>query len=282
MTPAFRLTIAGGAPARRSKLRVIVAFGGVLLVWWLLRAIANPWAFAWLRPLTGAPTLVGTWYGEITTASGRKQRIALDLDAHFHACRGGGSAMGLCARLEAAARVCDVRGQRAYEGSGKTANWRGTAFRVSLHAADERSDGPRFIDLRSTHEGEAVRASVEFQSGDGTAVAIADRQGVVVRPGADPDTLAPATLVLCRSGAREFELACSAAPRANPPQFEIRYQRRSPGFVRVRTVRAHRRQWDGGRASEKPPGRVGPVVSKVDRLVQPELDVTLPASFRPI
>ncbi|GMV60349.1 MAG: hypothetical protein AMXMBFR72_34390 [Betaproteobacteria bacterium] len=218
MTPAFRLTIAGGAPARRSKLRIILAFGGVILVWWLLRALANPWAFAWLRPITGAPTLVGTWYGEITTASGRKQRIALELGAHFHACQGGGSAMGLCARLEAAARMCDARGRRAYEGSGKTANWRGTAFRVSLHAADERSDELRYGDLRGTHAGEAVRATVDFQSGHGGAVAIADRPGVVSRPGADPDTLAPATLILRRDGAREFELACSAAPRANPRQ----------------------------------------------------------------
>lgn len=215
MTPDVGLAVPRGAPARRSKLRLLIVFGGMFLVWWLLRALANPWAYAWLRPLTGAPTLVGTWYGEITTASGRKQRIALDLDAQFHACQGGG-VTGLCARIEAAARVCDARGRRAYEGSGDTANWRGTAFRVSLRATDERMEGLRLVELHGTPEADAVRATVAFQAGHGAAVATTGRHGAVARPGADPDTLAPATLVLRRDGAREFELACSAAPRAAP------------------------------------------------------------------
>lgn len=99
----------------------------------MLRAITNPWAFAWMRPLTGGPTLVGTWYGEITTATGRKQWITLELDAHFHACQGGG-VTGLCAASKPP-RACAMRTANVLQGGGKTEDWRRDRiphFRCSL------------------------------------------------------------------------------------------------------------------------------------------------------
>lgn len=41
MTPELGLAVPRGAPARPSKLWLLIVFGSVFLLWWLLRALAD-------------------------------------------------------------------------------------------------------------------------------------------------------------------------------------------------------------------------------------------------
>jgi len=70
----------------------------------------NPWAHSW----RGEPTLVGTWVGMITSPSG--QRMALFLDLHrSRDSRGHFSSCAQCPRIEGIARLCGSRGGQRYE-----------------------------------------------------------------------------------------------------------------------------------------------------------------------
>lgn len=181
----------------------------VLFAMFGVDSLAYPWAFPWMRPITGTPALVGEWLGELTTPTGRRQWIALELDAYLGRC------ISTCSRVEAVARVCDARGLREYEGRGRAHDWRGTRFDLELLASDDREEGLRVMNLQAERDGDALRAMARFASGSSAATAAVDERGRIARPVVDPDTLFPTNVLLRRSSERAFERACR---RSSPPR----------------------------------------------------------------
>jgi hypothetical protein len=215
-----------GGGTRKSKGFALAVLILLVFLWAVgLDAIAYPWAFAWMRPLTTAPTLVGDWYGELTTPTGRRQWIALNLrldtPAQLGRCTG-------CPRIEAAARVCDSHGLWRYEGKGHPGNWRGTQFDLALTTTGAPSQEPGIIRLHAEHDADSLRAIAELESIrstdslHATAAITTDRQARVVRPLADPDTLFPVGLLLRRSTERDFGLACRRLSSQRQPAVQRR------------------------------------------------------------
>jgi hypothetical protein len=186
---------------------LVVAF--LVFLWAIgLQAISYPWAFSWMRPLTGAPTLVGDWYGEIVFPSGRKQLIALDIDSDTRRCR------ARCLSIVASARVCDSQGLRRFAGSTTPDNWSGTRFDLSLTSPDVSLPGFDIIRIRAEREDETLRTTTEFEpihtTPDGAAIASAtiERGGRPVRTDVGTDEMFSVDLLLRRSGAEDFQAAC--------------------------------------------------------------------------
>jgi hypothetical protein len=193
----------------RSLAIVLAMLAAVLFVTFGVDSLAYPWAFTWMRPITGMPALVGKWFGELTTPTGRRQWIVLDLDAHLGRC------ISTCSRVQAIARVCDARGLREYEGRGRAHDWRGTRFDLELLATDDRQEGLRVIELQARRDGDAVRAIARFASGSRPATIAVDERGRIARPAVDPDTLFPTNVLLRRGSERAFERACRRS--SSPP-----------------------------------------------------------------
>lgn len=185
--------------------RGVLALAAVLLLFaaFGFDALLYPWAFGFMRPITGTPALVGEWFGELTTPTGRRQWVALDLDAYLGRCR-----VRNCSRVQAVARVCDAAGSRDYEGEGHAQDWRGTRFDLELLANDERQEGLRIIKLQGERDGADLQAVTKFESGLSTATITVDRSGNVTRPVGDPDTRFPVNVILSRSSERDFDAAC--------------------------------------------------------------------------
>lgn len=194
-------------PPRRSKAIGYALIALIVFLWAAgLDAIFYPWAFWWMRPVTGAPTLVGTWYGELTTPTGRRQWIALDLEATLQRCSAG------CSRIKAEARVCDSRGERRFSGQTRPGNWRGTHFALTVTGAATGSY--QIIRMQAERDADGLRVIGNLESvrrtSTGAAVASVseDRHGNVVRRDAGADTLFPIELSLRRGSERDFEQSC--------------------------------------------------------------------------
>jgi len=205
----IRSLVAGPVQAdgkRRRALPVfIIVIGLALGGFWVLGAIGYPWTVS----LPGRPALVGEWYGELIMPTGRKHWIALDLSAERT-----GRNLNL-KKLKGSAQVCGVQGMRAYEGSAKPQNWRGTLFNIALSATDQPTEGLALIKLSAEWDRQdVIRASAEFESGGPQTIVVEERSGAVTRPGADPDTLFPVSLTLRRGSERDFAAACA---RLSPP-----------------------------------------------------------------
>jgi hypothetical protein len=161
-----------------------------------------------MHPVTGVPTLVGTWYGELTTPTGRRQWLALDLDldSRLRPCT------MQCLTIKAEARVCDSQGERRLTGGTRPANWSGT--RVALTVTGSTADRYQIIRLKSERESDVLKTIAELEStrktSTGAAVAAAseDSHGNVVRRDAGADELFPIKLTLRRGSESEYAQAC--------------------------------------------------------------------------
>lgn len=199
----IRNMVVGPVPAdgkRRRALTVfVVVIGGALALFWLLAAIGYPWTVS----LPGRPALVGGWFGELIMPTGRKQWIALDLSAE----RSGRH--GNLRLLKGSATLCGAQAMRDYEGWSKPLNWRGTLFNLALGAAEAGAEGLTLIKLQAEWDRQdIIHATARFEMSGPATVAV-DRNGTVTRPGADPDTLFPASFTLRRGNARDFASACA-------------------------------------------------------------------------
>ncbi len=199
----IRNMIVGPAPRPGAGRRTLAAFVGAIAcgfgVFWLLGALDSPWSVS----LPGRPALIGEWLGELILPAGRKQWVALDLSAEPSGRHGN------LRRLKGFAQVCGAQGMRGYEGSAKPQNWRGTLFNLALGATDARTDGLALIKLDGEWDHQdIIRVTARFES-RGPVTVIADRDGTVTRPGADPDTLFPVSFTLRRGSERDFATACA-------------------------------------------------------------------------
>jgi hypothetical protein len=205
----LRIHIARGKSSRMSKGFALAVLLFLVFLWAIgLQAISYPWAYSWMRPLTGAPTLVGEWYGETVFPSGRKQWIALDIDSDTRRCR------SRCLSIVASGRVCDSQGLRRFEGRTAPDNWSGTRFDLSLTSPDISLPGFDIIRIRAEREDEMLRTTTEFEpihtTPDGAAIASATikRGAAPARTDVGTDEMFIVDLLLRRSGAEDFQEAC--------------------------------------------------------------------------
>jgi hypothetical protein len=191
--------------ARQAPKRFVLAGAVAAMLFWVIGfdAVVYPWASGWSSSFTGRAPLVGEWYGEATTPTGRRQWLALDLSAHLGRCRTGD-----CARVRATGRVCEATGTREYEGSGHARDWRGTRFDLYLRARDQRMEGMRVIKLQGEHAGDVLRTVAQLEIAHGSTSIATDRTGRITQPAGDPDTRFPINLILRKSGEADFQAAC--------------------------------------------------------------------------
>jgi hypothetical protein len=159
-----------------------VAAAGIafVLVW---EAALYPWA----RSLTGGPTLVGEWQGELTTPTGQHRVVRFVVEPL--------QAQQRSISLTARGRLCDERGQtHDYEAWGNPGNWRGTTFTLKSRLARDGFSGLRLGQLDGEWDGtDAVRLTTTMRT-DGDA---------------DRDTLAPVSFTLRRASEKDFAAACA-------------------------------------------------------------------------
>jgi hypothetical protein len=92
--------------------------------------------FPWGRSLTGAPTLTGRWIGEMTTPTGQKKVMVLEIDGPYF-----GEGCTAC-EFEGTAILCG-RDTQKYTVGGDATNHSGTRFYFNATKEDERRYGTR-------------------------------------------------------------------------------------------------------------------------------------------
>jgi hypothetical protein len=182
--------------ARSTRARIVVAalivIGGYLAV----VAILFPWSLS----LVGGPVLVGEWYGEVTTPTGERLRVALDLSGRTGRCSYP------CNRLDVIATVCGHGGSYPYTGYGDVENWRGTKLHASITPERPVAAQARTLHLQGVWISDVIRATVRFGPRPRSQVTVSE--DAVANAALDADRLFATPVTLRRGKPREFEASC--------------------------------------------------------------------------
>lgn len=174
----------------------------------VIEAVFTPWA----RSLTGEPTLTGEWLGEMTTATGRKHAVWLQLQ---HRIPTGRSSCSNCSRIEGIVRTCTSGAMRAYRLWGDVENWRGTQFRVRTQEEQEYAGEPVLGALQGTWSGDTVELSTHLivRGATQTVRLEIDERGNETQTilGGHPDRRAAITWRMHRGAQHDFEKRCTSA-----------------------------------------------------------------------
>jgi len=198
--------LAGTERRKSSFLHSIAIFVSIALVGFgllmLLEAVLTPWA----RSLTGGPILVGEWYGEMQTPTGRKQVVHITIESPGYGCNN-------CPDITGTAQSCDGQGSlQKYEIWGDPENWRGTKFQMKTRKMTEQPLELRLGELEGEWNGDTVRLTTTLRS-DTYNYSIStqrDETGkeITRMVGAHPDTLSPVAFTLRRGGEQDFLAVC--------------------------------------------------------------------------
>lgn len=184
---------------------LVVVVGVVFLA--AYEKITNPWSVS----ILGEPALVGTWWGEMRTPTGRRWVVQLEMTAST-----AENDLGEDVYLGGTAQVCDGVGERrGLDLSGAAHNWRGTRFHVSARQLVERQGELVFGRLDGEWAGDDMTLVGSLQRLGAPVTSGIDREGNRTGSG-DPDTLAPVTFNLKRGAEADFLAACSALGRGVP------------------------------------------------------------------
>jgi len=188
----------------KSRVRALILIVGVaalavIVPFWLLEALFNPWAVS----LTGAPTLTGEWQGQMTTASGRTYQVDLSIERDIPT-----GECANCPKIKGEVRTCETGGEcRTYRMWGNVDNWRGTRFllktldesehsgKLTLGYLNGRWSGADTLDLTTELRVTGQSVTMQFERDD------AGRETTRV-VGGDPDTHHPVTWTMTRARAR--------------------------------------------------------------------------------
>jgi hypothetical protein len=188
-----------------------IVFGGPLVPRLFDRLFA-PWAFE----SAGHPALPGRWVGLLTTTTGRRRGVVLDLRLPEPSIRGRSGILRRDWRstphgeLAGTARVCDDRGQvRSYTIEGEPDNRQAT--RLHFYVTPAETPAPEGLTL-SWVKGAWDRADrldlrTQFYWRKGSSA---------ISGGEYPDTQAEGTLEMTRGGEAEFQAVCRRVKRRSP------------------------------------------------------------------
>jgi hypothetical protein len=181
---------------------IVFFYLGMRLV--LLPAVLEPWSLS----LTGGSTLVGEWYGEMTTPTGRKRVVKIGIGTGPGSCRG-------CTDIAGSARVCDNSGNiNEFEVWGDTDNWSGSKFHLSLRPKDNRRYELELGRVEGEWHDDALRLTTKLLSGLNASTSVISRERDETGKerttiiGAHPDTLSPVTWTLRKGSDQDFSAAC--------------------------------------------------------------------------
>ena len=170
----------------------------------LIDAALNPWA----RSLTDGATLTGEWLGRMTTPTGAKHLIWIEIDHAVASCVG-------CSSIDGRAGTCGAnRKVRHYEVRGGEADsWSGRPFYLKMDEAEESE--VRLLYLEGKWSGDRVNVTTTLVAPDIPTTTqwerneTGDETTTVI--GGHPDTRAPIMFSLERGTLGDFEKRCRAA-----------------------------------------------------------------------
>jgi uncharacterized protein len=179
---------------------VVFLIAGVLFMS-AFEKVTDPWSVS----IFGEKALVGTWWGEMRTPTGRRWVVQLDLTS-----RTAENDFRETVYMGGTARVCDgARDQRTFDLSGNVHNWRGTRFHLGAVETVERRGALIFGDLNGEWAGDEMKMAGSLIRLGAPVSSGIDEAGHQTVSG-DPDTLAPVTFNLKRGTDDEFLVACRA------------------------------------------------------------------------
>lgn len=161
----------------------------------------------WLLSLTGQPTLLDYWQGEVTTASGKKSQVALNIRYAYPSCANRPDPKGK-------AKVCGERDRIWDYGIWSDPdNWRGTQFAIRTREVEEQRDGLRLDYLEVSWDMDILHVKTQLISDryPGYSIQTArDTPGkeTTTNIGGDPDTYRPVEFTLLRGSEEDFSSAC--------------------------------------------------------------------------
>ncbi len=185
---------------------MILFRNGMELFWTRVDQRRFPWAYT----DSGRPALVGTWVGSLTTATGAKRGMLLDLrlaPLRFGSGRRRGGNRGAYRKatsdkLVGELRLCGGTAPQRFTLHGNNLDDDASRFRLSFAVADSTPpDGLAPSHLRGTwnHE-DSLRIEADLYQ----------RRGVsAITDGADPETGRPQLGALHRGGEADFRTACN-------------------------------------------------------------------------
>jgi hypothetical protein len=194
----FKGTVIGGG--------LFIAAGVLFLT--ALEKVSDPWSVS----LVGEPALVGTWWGEMRTPTGRPWAVQLEMTA-----TSVDNDFGEDVYMGGTAQVCDgANDKRGFELSGDADNWRGTRFHLSARQIVERQGELVFGRLDGEWAGDDMKlvgSLIRLGAPAGAGIDKAGNRTV----SDDPDTLAPVAFKLTRGTEADFLAACSALSQGGTP-----------------------------------------------------------------
>ena len=199
--PAHNINVATRKNQIRLWLGIAAVCAAASVVWILIEAVFTPWA----RSLTGGPTLTGEWLGQMTTPTGAKHLVWIDLDHSVSSspCFG-------CSSIDGRAATCNAANIHHYDVTGSVENWGGTRFylqtseveesEVHLLYLDGKWDGDE-IGLTTTLVAPGVPQTTRWERNE------AGEETTSVIEG-HPDTRAPIAFSMRRGSLGAFEARC--------------------------------------------------------------------------
>ena len=178
---------------------LLIAFGAVL------KSVLKPWAFS----LSGGPTLTGDWVGEITTPTGRRLPVWLNLYTE---------ALSIapcydCPDFLGTVRSCGNGVIRDFEAWGSVESRSGAAFLVKTRPTAEIPHEPRLGYLNGQWRGNTLTLTTTLVVPGDPVTTRTEYSGsgkdVTRIVGGHPDARAPISWTMKRGSESEFERACS-------------------------------------------------------------------------
>jgi hypothetical protein len=169
----------------------------------LIEAAFTPWA----RSLSGGPTLTGEWLGEMTTPTGAKQLVWIELDHSVPSspCFG-------CSSIDGQAVTCSAAKAHRYEVLGSTETWDGSLFHLKTSETEESEVHLLYLEgkwdrdeisLTTTLVAPNIPQTTRWEKNE------AGEETMTVIDG-HPDTRAPVTFSMSRGTLHDFEARCNA------------------------------------------------------------------------
>jgi len=160
--------------------------------------------YPWAHSLTRGATLTGEWFGEMTTPTGAKHFVWIEIDHAIGTCYG-------CPSIEGRAATCGAKETQHYEVWGGVEDWRGTQFYLKMRETEE-SD-VRLLYIAGKWSGDQVSLTTTLVAPGTPTTTRWERndagENTTVVEG-HPDTRAPIMFSLGRGTLSDFEARCKA------------------------------------------------------------------------
>lgn len=163
---------------------------------YLIDSFFNPWAHS----LTGKPTLVGAWFGRVTSPSGQARVLFLEMHRSTTS-RGGYSTCHTCPRIEGTVEMCgggaDVN---AYDVWGGPDTWDGSRFHLNQpRIKGQPRPGLQVGSISGAWSGNELNLSMKFGFRNERAAVYASD---------NPDVNIAAEFTMRRGGEADFLAEC--------------------------------------------------------------------------